>query len=468
MNSVVAKLYNACPVSFQNLMLTAYSTRLDRERYGGRFRDYQALMSKTERYSEGDLLDYQDEMLRKLVKHAYETVQHYRIVFDRLKLKPVDISTREDLIKLPVLTKQEIKANFKQFISSAFPPKSLKTGHTSGTTGAPLEICYDSATVWATYAVLDRHYRWAGSRLARDGDRIAVLRGNVIVPLDQKAPPFWRHNRFHNQLLLSSFHLSPEDLPLYLEAMLKFKAVVLDGYPSTLYVLAKFLRNIGQKFPLKAVVSSSETLYDFQRELIEDRFQCRVFDYYALAERVAFAAECEAHCGHHFAMEYGIVEILDKQNLPLADGVPGRLVGTSLHNLAMPLIRYATDDVTAIKPISCSCGRAMKLMENVATKAEDTLTLRDGRLVSPSVLTHPFKPLKGVEASQIIQKDYDHIEVKIIRGKGYTDADTRSLKGALKERLGQDVSIELIFVDSLPRGDNGKFRWVVSEVPLGL
>ena len=84
-------------------------------------------------------------------------------------------------------------------------------------------------------------------------------------------------------------------------------------------MLAKYLKNNGQKFPLEAVISSSETLYDFQRETIEESFNCRVFDYYALAERVVFAAECEKHAGHHLNMEYGVSEVLDADNLPVSE-----------------------------------------------------------------------------------------------------------------------------------------------------
>jgi phenylacetate-CoA ligase len=107
-------------------------------------------------------------------------------------------------------------------------------------------------------------------------------------------------------------------------------------------------------------------------------------------------------------------------------------------------------------------------MDDVTTKAEDTLTLKDGRLIPPSVLTHPFKPLNSIEESQIIQKDYDRIVVKIVRRQDYTDRDTQHLVRELKSRVGEDTAIEIEFVEGLPRTAAGKFRWVVSEVPLGI
>jgi phenylacetate-CoA ligase len=209
MNKYAATLYRLAPVWGQNLMLTGFSTLLDRERYGGRFAEFQALLARSERWSRGEMEAYQDERLRAVVQHAYEHVPFYRKRFDERKLTPVDIRGRRDLHKLPLLTRDDIRRNFDDLRSRTIAARALKTGHTSGTTGTPLTVGYDHDTIWMTYAVFDRHYQWAGCRLASDGgDRIAVARGNVIVPLDQQQPPYWRINRRHHQLLLSSFHLS--------------------------------------------------------------------------------------------------------------------------------------------------------------------------------------------------------------------------------------------------------------------
>ena len=262
--------------------------------------------------------------------------------------------------------------------------------------------------------------------------------------------------------------MSRKNLHFYLQKIKRFEPKILDGYPSTLFVLAKYLKNIGEKFPLHAVISSSETLYDFQREIIEESFQCKMFDYYALAERVVFATECEKHGGHHLSSEYGITEILDYDNQPVPDGTEGKMVGTSLHNFGMPMIRYVTDDMTAIKQEKCACGRALPLMEDVTTKVEDMLTLRDGRLISSSTLTHPFKPMYSVEESQIIQEDYDHIRIKIVPNEKYQNTDDQHLIKEFQARLGSDVKIEIKIVDKVPRTKSGKFRWVISKVKLGI
>jgi phenylacetate-CoA ligase len=467
-NPYAAAAYRLSPVWLQNLMLTGYGALLERERYNGRFAEFRDLLSRSERWSRSDLEAYQDEQLRALVAHAYSTVPFYRRRFDEHRLTPADIRGRADLPKIPLLTKDHVRRHFDELRSRDVPPRQMRSGHTSGTTGTPLTVGYDRATVWMTYAVFDRHYRWAGLRMNRDGDRIAVLRGNVIVPLDQHSPPFWRFNRRQNQMILSSFHLSKQNLPAYLGALTAFQPAVLDGYPSTLYLVAKYLQTRGETFPLRAAVTSSETLYDFQREVIEERFRCRVFDYFALAERAVFSGECGRHQGHHVSMEYGLAEVTDDQGEPLPLGQIGRLVGTTLHNRAMPLLRYETNDRTALRAAGCSCGRGLELMDDVTTKAEDVLTLKDGRLISPSVLTHPFKPLDCIEGSQIVQTAPDAVTVRLIPGERYTEAMTRHLVTELKARLGDEVSVDVQFVQALETSPNGKFKWVISQVPLGL
>lgn len=468
MNKRLKQWYDRLPVVVQNLAVSAYSYKLDRQRYGGRFPEFRQLMQDMESADEGAVIAYQNEQLQKIIQHAYRSVPYYTRLFDEHGIKPEDIRSPEDLPRIPVLTKDLLKKHFDELWSRDFQRDQLADGHTSGTTGTPMEVLYDPGMMAMTYAALDRQYRWAGAKLERGGDRVAVIRGNIIVPLTQKKPPFWRVNYVHQQMLLSNFHMSEENLPAYFEALRRFKPVVLDGYPSSVYVLAKVLLNRNERLPLKAVLTSSETLFDFQREAMEEAFQCKVFDYYGAAERVVFSAECERHEGHHLFPEYGITEVLGDDGQPLPDGEEGIMVGTSLQNYGMPMIRYVSNDRTAIKTVRCGCGRPFAMMEDVTTKAEDLLRLKDGRRISPSVLTHPFKPLNCINGSQLVQKALDHLLIRLIPREDFTEAHQTQLIRDLKDRLGDDMHIDIEFVDELPRTKAGKFKWVISEVDLGL
>ncbi len=468
MNLQAKELYEALPVFIQNVALTGFSALLHRERYRGDFGRYRKFLDESQWYPREVLESYQARQLREIIAYSYEHVPYYRNIMDHRGLKPKDIESQEDLQKLPILTRNDIKQNFSDLLSKEFKMATVKKGHTSGTTGSPLETCYSDNLVFINYALLDRQYAWADVRLKPFGDRVAVFRGNPIVPLNQKKPPFWRLNFLHNQLLFSSFHMNQENLPIYIDRLEAFAPRILDGYPSTAYVLAKYLKNQGRRLKLHAVITSSETLYDFQREVIEESFECRVFDYFAAAERVLFSTECDRHEGHHEAMEYGITEILDADHRAVDPGQEGLLVATSLHNRAMPMIRYATNDRSAIKERDCSCGRSLRLVDDVTTKAEDILTLSDGRLISPSVLTHPFKPLTSIIESQIVQDEIDRIVIKLVTHSEFSQKDESELIEGFRERLGEDVRIEIEKVDSIERTQAGKFKWVVSRVKLGI
>ena len=463
MNKPLEKIYNHSPSFLQNLLVNLYGLEIFFREYGKKFQKRLKEFEKTQWYSLDELKEYQNEKLKALIKHCYENVPYYRRVMDEKKLRPADISSVDDLPKLPVLTREHIKNNFSMLIARNYKPSKLILGHTSGTTGSPLEFFYDNQICLIKNVVDWRQKRWAG---INPGDKLALFLGRVVVPITQKKPPFWRPNWILNHLFFSSFHMSNENIDKYIDKLEQFKPRAIDAYPSTAYIIARFLLSRNKTFPLKAVFTSSETLFPQQREAIEKAFECKIFDLYGLAERVVFATECPVHEGHHLNMDFGVTEILAKNNQPAGPGEMGRIVGTGLHNHGMPLIRYQTSDISSIKAKKCSCGREFPLMEDVTTKDEDIITAKDGRLISSSILTHPFKPMHNVAESQIIQEDREYIRIKIVRHPTYEEKDTQYLLDEFKKRVGNDMKIEIEFVEFIPRTKVGKFRWVISKVPL--
>ncbi len=269
------------------------------------------------------------------------------------------------------------------------------------------------------------------------------------------------------EIWFSSFHMSEETLGAYIAEIRRRRLRFLEGYPSTLFILATYLRRTGQSMPMTAVFTSSETLHPTQREAIEAAFECSLFDFYGLAERTIFAAECEAHEGKHLAEDFGFTEVVgeDGQNVP--PGGWGYVVGTSLHNRAMPMIRYRTNDISRILERQCSCGRTLRLLDPITTKAEDVIVTPEGRVISPSILTHPFKPFDTIAKSQIIQDSPDHVLVKIVAGERFTEKQERELTASLQIRLGDSMNIEIVHVDDIPPERSGKYRWVISRVDMG-
>jgi phenylacetate-CoA ligase len=305
-----------------------------------------------------------------------------------------------------------------------------------------------------------RQKYWAGVRYR---DRIAQILGRPIVSLSRRTPPFWQTDYIHKQLWLSAFHMSPKNLPHYYAKLLEFSPVAIEGYPSTVYELAKYIYEQNCTLPVKAVFTSSEPLHTHQRELIEKCFQAKVFDFYGLAERVVFATQCEHHIGQHVNFEYGILELLDDNDQPVSPGREGVMVATSLQNYGMPLLRYRIGDRTKFYTEACQCGRAMIRIHTVQTKSEDQIVRPDGTVISPSVLTHPFKPITAIEKSQIIQTGRNTITIKVVRRSYYTADDERKLLEEFTRRVGSEFNVRVEYVEDIPRTASGKYRWVINS-----
>lgn len=454
-------LYQKSPNLGRTILLNIYALSLNLERYGKKFELLMEEFERNEKLSRTELEEYQREKFLVLIRHAYEHVSYYHDVMDELRLVPSDFKDLKDISKLPVLTRDDVKLHNKRLQADNIPKYKIRHGHTSGTTGSPLGFLWDTTVCVAHHAADWRQKRWAGFTF---GEPFVSLQGRQIVPSGINKPPFWIMNHIHNQLLMSSFHLKDEYLGAFINKIQQFKPKGVEGYPSSIYVLARYLKKNNMYCPVPAVLTSSETLLPLQRELIEERFQCQVYDFYGMAERVVYASECEYHSGKHLNMDYGITEIIDKNGEVMPEGSFGTIVATGLWNFAMPLIRYKTSDATAITTTKCQCGRDFPLMDQVTTKAEDIVVLADGRMIPSSILTHPFKPMDNILKSQIIQNTVNSLDVNIIKNSNYTEHDTLRLIDGLKERVGSDMKISVNFVNDLPNDKSGKFRWVISKV----
>lgn len=456
-------IYKSLGHQSRTFLLNVYALSLNAERYGDKFTRVLADFFTNENMSLEELHEFQRERLKSLIRHAYDHVPYYHETMKTLKLRPADFNDLSDIVKLPILTREDIRQNFNRLKADNVPWYKIRHGHTSGTTGSPLAFLWDTNVCVAHHAADWRQKKWAGLKF---GDRFISLQGRQIVPIEQTKPPFWVMNKVHNQLFMSSFHLRDDYLKYYIDKIVEFEPTAIEGYPSSLYILARYMESHDIKIPVTAVLSSSETLLPFQRELIESVFSCRIFDFYGMAERVVYGSECQKHSGKHLNMDYGVTEIVDTNNMPASHGRHGSIVATGLWNFAMPLIRYKTSDISAVSDVKCGCGRSFPLFDNVTTKAEDIIILRDGRLIPPSIMTHPFKTLKSVSMSQIVQEDYNHVKVYLKKNDSYNEREHNELYSGMRERLGSDVNIEIIFAPELDKNISGKFRWVISNVPM--
>ncbi len=330
-------------------------------------------------------------------------------------------------------------------------------GKTSGTTGTPLVIIRSLNSVQMEQAFIKRHWTWGGYV---EGMPRATLRGDMVAPLERQEPPFWFENRYNRQLLLSSRHLGDHCVDAVIGKLRDYAPAMMQAYPSTAYTLAQQLERRGMSLCVPFLFTASEPLYPHQQELIRERLAGRIMDMYGQAERVAFATQCE-YGSMHINPDYSHVEILDDHGEP-TDGY-GHVVGTTLHNLAMPLVRYRLSDRTRWRHGHCACGRPFPMIEPVTGKLEDRITGGDGSEVSPSVLTFAFKGVENVRKSQVAQVGPGTWELRLVPDLHFSQADQDKLLYNIRHLVDPLVQVKVVLCRELPNTAAGKFRWVVNE-----
>jgi len=451
-------IYNNSPVLFQNIMTSIYGLKLHWERYGGKSRQYTKQLDASDFESRAFFTKLQARELRKLLDHAYHTTEHYRTLFDGVGLRPSDIASPGDLKKIPILEKGQIARNPKAFLSNAFRSAGLSKIYTSGTTGSPLTVFYDQSSRRKNYAFFNRVRRWRGTKV---GHRRATLYGRTIIPLRQKGPPFWRYDFAEKNLLFSSYHMSPDNLPYYYDKLCEFQPIEIRGYPSSLYSLARHMTKNGlSDIRPRAIFTTAETLFKSTRETIEHAFQCDITDTYGCTEMAFYITQCE-YGTYHAHPEYGIIETVDSDGNSVTSR-RGELVCTGFINYAMPLIRYKVGDTLAIMEGDCRCGRQSPIIGEIHGRTDDIILTPDGRPVGR--LDPVFKGGLGIKEAQIIQTRRDEILFRIVKDEGYSSNDLEFLTLQLRKRIGNTMRIKFEFVPEIKRDKNGKFRSVISLI----
>jgi phenylacetate-CoA ligase len=358
----------------------------------------------------------------------------------------------------PILDKTTLLRGRNEFFSGGKIPRYRSTvAATSGTTGTPLDVYRSFGSIVWEEAFHLQHWHWAGWNR---GQRQAVLRGEIVIPIDQRDPPFWFRDPVGGQLVLSTRHLDRQSAPLFAEALRQFGATQLRAYPSAAYELATLVADTGIPVRFSSVITGSEMLYDFQRERIESVFSARVYDFYSMAERVAFASQCEQG-RMHVNPEYGVLEIVDEHGRP-TDG-EGTIVGTSLHNSVAPLIRYRMNDTARWSREPCPCGRTYPVIENLGGRLADQLYDLDGRAVNATVIGFAFDGMRHIEKAQVVQSAADGWRIRVVPGRGYTSEDGQRVLDKLATEVSPRVTAQIELVEHIPLQPNGKYKWVVRE-----
>ncbi len=460
MTSAWLKVYYSLPVSLRSIAASMRGLYLRSWRYGPETERLAEEAIGREGWSPAQWRVWQEERLAFVLHRAATQVPYYRKQWAERRLRG-DQASWEYLENWPILEKDTIRGNARAFVADDCDVRKMFPEQTSGSTGKPLSLWGSIQTVRTMAAWSEARIRyWNG--VSRH-NRWAMIAGQLVTPVSQRRPPFWVWNQGLNQLYMSSYHLAPDLMESYLDALIRYRVTYLYGYSSSLYALAQTALVLRRKdLHMTVAFTSAEPLFKYQREAIGKAFNCPVRETYGMAEMVAMASECTSGRLHLWP-EVGFVEVM-KEGLPIAQGESGDLVCTGLLNADMPLIRYRVGDQGCLENSSgtCRCGRTLPVMTSVDGRIADVLYTRDGRRVGR--LSPVFKGDLAVREAQIIQETLDCVKVKVVPTPDFASHHERVIVERLKERMG-DVEVMIEPVAEIPRGASGKFRAVVCNIP---
>ena len=360
--------------------------------------------------------------------------------------------------KLPVLTKDEVKAQVPSLRNPTIPQTDLHTCHTSGTTGGGLIF-------WETLTA--ERERWANWWRYRDWHGISLktwcgyFGGRSLVPLDQATPSVLARKSARPASAVQCVSPEPrncEGLPQGMFGLCRPVAPWVSLLRSRFWRVSCWTKDWLRPRLLRIISTGAESLLPHQRELVRAAFGVPVVEHYGQSEAVANFSGCE-YGRLHVDEAYSLVEFV-----PLGPNAEQyRIIGTNWTNPAFPLLRYDVGDLATLSSEPCVCGRPGRVVHDVDGRREDYVTLPSGARVGR--LDHIFKDLIHIREAQVFQAKSGKVILRVVKGDRYdAEGEEQRLLSEVRQRLGRELELEIEYHNQLARTSSGKLRFVVSEM----
>lgn len=432
-------------------------------RFAGEFRQWERLLQESLNWNSDQQNQWQHERLIALIDSARSGTRYYAERLSDPVAPGAGQTLRQLLDTIPILEKQTLRMRPEGFRNKRIAEAGVTT--TSGSTGSPMSVGHDKLSIQRRFAFLMEHLRLAGVENSLPSVRLS---GRIICSVGERHRKPWLYNFAENQLFLSTYHLDEVHGPAIAEKLHRFQPVLLDGYPSGILETLRLLRRHHCKLDsLKAIITTSETLYpDMRQELSDLSGGAPVMDYYAASEGVPFIQQCP-HGTYHVRWQSGIFEV-DNDSTISFEG-DGELICTSFVQDRTPLIRYKTGDtvqgLNSKNLYRCDCGLVTPTVERVLGRIEDMIYTPDGRALG--MFTYrTLKSIDGLGDTQVIQHGYSTFEVNSILVDNHLNTELLAddIKKNFERALGYPITLQFNQVTQLPRGARGKVRLVISNV----
>lgn len=412
------------------------------------------LLSRTPRLSRELMAEWQLERVRKLVTHAYDNVPFYRSLYDSVSFRPADLESWRDFERLPVVTKDDVIANYpSRMLANGFTLEELIVSRSSGSSGKVLDIAYDG-TAMTTFIL-------AGLRLYRMAFNYLPWHTQLYV----YTSPYPLASVFGLYPLRFLSTLTPIDE--IVRTLVEVKPALIACYPSHLRQIAQSMtaRDRAAVRP-KAISVNSEMSTQAERDEMSALFGCPVLDEYSSEELTRIAAQCR-HKTYHVFEDLNYIETLDDGGAPTTG--MGTVVGTNLHNVAMPMIRYKQNDLGRVADRSCDCGWHFRALTELQGRANDSFVMPSGKILSSGFLldaTYEFLLTHGTAVRDfcLIQTRPTDVVLEVVKGAGWTDDVARAIARRFASFLEPGVTFRVELVQECEKTRTGKRNPIINKV----
>lgn len=454
----VIHYYNKIPLEILNFMAPFYSLVPRKIKYTKVFEIEEKRLQDISKLSSSEIQKYEDQMLMNIVKYSYEHVTYYKELFDTHNIKPDEIKSVNDLEKIPYLTKELLIKNRDKLVSDEFSKEDLVYITTSGSTGTPAGFFVQQDShfrdlAYVEYMFSELGYDISSSRL--------ILRGKKFI--SQSKGKAWQWDAFKKELSINIFDMSDDNMEQYCCAIERYKPKFAYGYMSAMYSLCKYIKRRpgGLRHKFAAFIGISEMILDEQKKFVESVIGAPVKTFYGMSERVAIAKEC---CTEYLIQPmYGIVELVDDNcNVIKEANVRGEIVGTSLLNYGMPLIRYRMGDMSSWSKNDSQygAGTAGRILNKIEGRnKKDVLINRDKQSISMASMEIHSDIYNYIERYQFVQSEVGKVTVKVVLLPEYRKNNENILKKIeteFSERTQNKIVFTVVEADTIAPKKNGK------------
>lgn len=431
---------------------------------GGMTRQQLKFLLKSQYWPKTDIDEYQNVQLRKLIRHCYHNVPFYRDVMKQKRLTPSDIRTKSDLVKMPIITKDDLRKAGSKTQATNIAKGRLYYQASSGSTGEPFRYSTVKTAESFLKASAIRAWYWHGYRL---GDRYVKISMNPRSSFIKKL-----QDGVNNCNYLSAQQLSEADFMKIIDGILGFDPIIIRGYPVPLFFLSELMHaKVGEYSgkSLKGINTTGSTLYPDVKQKIESSFNSKIFDSYSCEGGSNFS-QCDI-CGlYHPTEEYAISEYVSDSYTLNDPDKPKRHITTDLVNYASPFIRYDSQDYLVVRDNEprLNCARPYDQIEKIKGRESDILKTPGGKYLIVENFVAYFEYVPEVDIFQVIQSQLNKIDINVVVNSGFNDSILGRIYDYWREYIGNDVEVHINVVDELTLTPTGKRRTVVRDSKIKL